>query len=71
MQDPKTNKYFGYSIDLLDKIALFCNFTYEISVVRDGFHGKQMKTEDAIIWNGLVKELIDKVNLTLIDAKIF
>jgi hypothetical protein len=65
MKDIKTKKYFGYSIDLLDKIALFCNFSYEISIVGDGFHGKVIKTEDEITWNGLVKELINKVKFNI------
>jgi len=49
----------------LDKIALFCNFSYEISIVGDGFHGKVIKTEDEITWNGLVKELINKVKFNI------
>ena len=33
------NQYEGYCIDLLEKIASICNFTYKIKLVDDGFHG--------------------------------
>lgn len=50
-------KYKGYCVDLLDKIAKLCNFTYTIKLVDDGLHGAIVNGK----WNGIVSELIDKV----------
>ncbi len=50
-------KYKGFCVDLLEKIAKICNFTYTIRLVEDGLHGTQMKNGK---WNGIVRELIDK-----------
>ena len=52
-------KYKGFCIDLLDKIAKICNFTYKIKLVDDGFHGSFVNGK----WNGLIGELIDKVKI--------
>ena len=49
-------KYEGYCIDLLEKIASICNFTYKIKLVDDGFHGSIINGK----WNGIIGELIDK-----------
>jgi ABC-type amino acid transport substrate-binding protein len=56
MIDNKTNKLIGYSIDLLDKISLICNFTYRINVIKEGGYGKITKENT---WSGVVKELIE------------
>ena len=42
---------------MLERIATLCNFTYTIKLVDDGFHGAYVNGE----WNGIVKELIEKV----------
>ena len=52
------DQYEGYCIDLLEKIASICNFTYEIKLVDDGFHGTVTSSGR---WSGIVGELIDKV----------
>ncbi len=52
------DRYEGYCIDLLDKIAKLCGFNYTIKLVEDGLYGAYVDGK----WNGLVKELIDKVN---------
>ena len=49
--------YEGYCIDLLEKIASICNFTYKIKLVDDGFHGSFINGK----WNGMIGELIDQV----------
>lgn len=51
-------KYKGFCIDLLDKIAALCNFTYKIKLVDDGYHGTYINGR----WNGIIGELIDKVS---------
>ena len=54
--------YYGYCIDLLNRIAKECNFTYDIKTVDDGYHGSlQMDGK----WNGIVGELIDYVGLNV------
>lgn len=52
-------QFKGFCIDLLDKIASMCNFTYKIKLVDDGFHGAFVNGR----WNGMVGELIDKVKI--------
>jgi hypothetical protein len=54
------SKYQGFCIDLLEKISKMCGFNYTIKLVDDGFHGSYVDGK----WNGLVSELIDKVNTT-------
>lgn len=53
----ENDHYEGYCIDLLEKIASICNFTYEIKLVDDGYHGSFVNGK----WNGLVGELIEQV----------
>ena len=53
----ENDQFEGYCIDLLEKIASICNFTYEIKLVDDGYHGSFVNGK----WNGIVGELIDKV----------
>jgi hypothetical protein len=53
------DRYRGYCIDLLDKIAKMCNFSYIIKEVDDEKHGAYVGGK----WNGMVGELIDKVYL--------
>ncbi|KAB0800767.1 hypothetical protein PPYR_06506 [Photinus pyralis] len=47
----------GYCIDLMDHIAKFLQFDYEIRVQTEGGFGQM---DDNGNWNGIVKELIDK-----------
>lgn len=49
-------RYEGYCIDLLRRIAKMCGFNYTIKLVEDGLYGTEVDGK----WNGLVKELIDK-----------
>ena len=50
-------RYEGYCIDLLKKIANIVGFNYTIKLVEDGLYGTKVNGK----WNGLVKDLIDKV----------
>ena len=52
-------KFEGFCIDLLEKIAKLCNFTYEIREVNDGQHGSFSFITNK--WNGIVGEIIEKV----------
>ena len=51
------DQFEGYCIDLLEKIASICNFTYKIKLVEDGFHGTIVNGK----FNGIIGELVDKV----------
>lgn len=51
------DRYEGYCIDLLEKISSHCGFNYTIKLVEDGLYGTKVNGK----WNGLVKDLIDKV----------
>jgi hypothetical protein len=55
----KENEYFGYCIDLLNRLAKACNFTYDIKLVNDGFYGT---LNDFGKWNGIIGELVDYVS---------
>ena len=46
-------------IDLIEKIASICNFTYTIKLVDDGFHGSFVDGK----WNGIIGELIEQVKI--------
>ena len=50
------DRFEGYCIDLLEKIASICNFTYTIKLVDDGYHGTLVNGK----WNGIIGELVDK-----------
>jgi hypothetical protein len=54
-------KFEGFCIDLLEKIAKLCNFTYEIRQVNDGQHGSFSFITNK--WNGIVGEIIEKVKV--------
>ncbi len=58
-------KYKGYCIDLLEKIAKICNFTYTIKLVEDGFHGSFVNGK----WNGIIGELIEQVNFLFLFGR--
>jgi len=61
MKDEKTNKYFGYCIDLFDKLASICNFTYEISLIKkDENNSIKINKTNEENWNRIVNELIQK-----------
>lgn len=60
-------RYEGFCVDLLNSIAKSLNFHYEIYEVEDArFGAVDEKTGE---WNGLVRELIDKVGGTSLQQK--
>ena len=50
--------YYGYCIDMLNEIQKIDRFEYEIYVTPDGKYGDMDKN---MVWNGMIRELIDKV----------
>lgn len=53
-------RYQGFCVDLLEEISGIVGFRYEIQIVPDGKYGAP---DDNKQWNGMVQELISKVNL--------
>lgn len=53
-------RYEGFSVDLIDAIAKDLKFKYEIYLVKDNNYGNLDKKTNE--WNGLVKELLDRVS---------
>ena len=61
MRNPDSSssqKYIGYCIDLLEELKGLMNFEYELMEAPDGEYGRM---NDMAEWNGMVKELMDKV----------
>ncbi len=55
----KTQEFEGLSIDILEKMRETLKFNYKIYLVPDGKFGVKDKLTGQ--WNGIVKEIIDKV----------
>jgi hypothetical protein len=53
----ENGKFKGFCIDLLNEIAQKMNFRYEIYKVADNNYG----TEKNGTWNGMIRELMEKV----------
>lgn len=54
------DRYEGFCIDLLKKIAIMVGFEYRIELVPDNKYGViDLETGE---WNGIVKQLMDKVS---------
>ena len=56
--DPNGEKYIGYCIDLLKELKGLMNFEYELMEAPDGQYGRMNEMAE---WNGMVKELMMKV----------
>ena len=56
------NRFEGYCIDLLKNISEIVGFNYTIKLVEDGMYGTMVDGK----WNGLVKDLLDKVFLFIV-----
>lgn len=54
------DRYEGFCVDLLKEIAEKVGFQYVIKLVPDGKYGVPEKDGK---WNGMVRELIDRVRL--------
>lgn len=53
-------RFEGFCIDLLEEIAKMVKFTYRIDLVPDGKYG--VPDPETKEWNGIVRQLIDKVS---------
>lgn len=58
--DDINKNYEGFCIDLLKIIAEKIGFEYRIELVPDGKYGVKLSTGE---WNGIVRQLIDKVKI--------
>ena len=54
-----TLTYAGYCVDLLNDIQEILGFEYTIYEAPDGVYGRM---DENMNWNGMIKELIDKVS---------
>ena len=59
-------QFEGFCVDLLAEIAEIVKFQYEIRLVPDGKYGAP-DSKDTKKWNGMVKELLDRVNYQFLD----
>ena len=53
-----TNKFLGFSIDLLYELAELMDFDYELYEAPDGKFGHMNEDGE---WNGMIKELVEDV----------
>lgn len=60
MSNNSNEQFQGFCIDLLKAIADMLNFQYELYEVPDGKYGAENTSTGE--WNGLVREIIDKVS---------
>lgn len=54
-------QFEGYSMDLIAEIARELNFTFKFALAADGKYGNY--DEEAKNWNGLIKDLLERVIL--------
>lgn len=59
----------GFCIDLLKAIAEMIGFDYQIALVPDGKYG--VYNLDTGEWNGIVRQLMDKVNYFKFKLKTY
>ena len=52
-------KFRGFCIDILDEIANRMNFRYELYRVADNQYGSEDENGS---WNGMIRELMEKVS---------
>lgn len=53
-----TLEFYGYCVDLIKDIQAIMGFEYELYEVPDGKYGNM---DSKMNWNGMIKELIEKV----------
>lgn len=59
-------RYEGYCVDLIEEIRKLVGFEYEIYVAPDNSFGN---IDENGQWNGMIKELIEKVLLLSVSFK--
>lgn len=64
-----SDSYEGYAVDLIDGISRILNFSYEFYVVHDGNYGSYNPQTKQ--WNGLIRELLDRVGMQKFTEKSF
>ena len=63
------DRYDGFCVDMLQEIADIVGFKYRIELVADGKYGAPDKN---YVWNGMVREVLDKVRLAAVGpAELF
>ena len=63
------NRFYGFSMDLLDEIARISKFSYIVDINPDGAYG--VKNPITGEWNGVVKQLMSHVSLTVYIISIY
>lgn len=53
-----TVEFYGYCVDLIKDIQAIMGFEYELYEVPDGKYGNM---DSKMNWNGMIKELMEKV----------
>lgn len=61
------NRYEGFCVDLLEKVANIVGFNYTIQLVHDRAHGIQDNVTQK--WNGMVGEIVEKVRDRVDDCR--
>lgn len=62
-------RFEGYSLDLIDEIAKHLNFTYRFELAKDEKYGNYDETTKS--WNGLIKDLLDRVKFNFTKHNLF
>lgn len=57
-----TVEFYGYCVDLIKDIQSIMGFEYELYEVPDGKYGNM---DSKMNWNGMIKELMEKVCLEI------
>ena len=65
LEDPV--QFEGYCIDLMEELRVLMGFDYEVVEASDGVYGGM---DESMQWNGMIKDLIDKVHLCLVLFKV-
>lgn len=60
------NRFYGFSMELLEEIARLSKFSYIVDINPDGAYG--VKNPVTGEWNGVVKQLMSHVSL---DSPVF
>lgn len=60
VRNDSTIEFYGYCVDLINDIQNIMNFEYELYEVPDGKYGNM---DARMNWNGMIRELIEKVVL--------
>lgn len=67
------DRYEGYGIELIEKLAEICDFQFEFVLQGDGVYGKIVRTDDEgkPMWNGMLGDLDkDRADLAVTDLSI-